>query len=97
MNRWLLLLAVLAGSGGPAGAADLTPSEAAAARKLYTAKCAKCHRFYEPAAYPEAEWRLWMDKMSRKAKLKPEQEKLLNRYLDACRAERKPAPSEKGK
>lgn len=36
-------------------AAGLTPEEARAARTLYTAKCARCHKFYDPAGYPEAE------------------------------------------
>jgi hypothetical protein len=35
--------------------------------------------------------RLWMTRMSQKAGLTPDQEDLLNRYLNACRSERKPA------
>jgi hypothetical protein len=57
-----------------------------AARKLYVAKCAKCHRFYEPKAYSEPDWQTWMAKMTRKSKLKPDQAALLDRYLDAYRA-----------
>ncbi len=38
-----------------------------------------------PAAYGEAEWRAWMARMSRKARLKQDQEELLSRYLDALR------------
>lgn len=55
------------------------------ARELYVAKCAKCHRFYPPASYSDAAWAMWMDKMSRKSKLQPEQEDLLSRYLGAFR------------
>ena len=41
--------------------------------------------FMIPAAYGEAEWRAWMARMSRKARLKQDQEELLSRYLDALR------------
>lgn len=68
------------------GADALPAKDARAARKLYVAKCAKCHRFYDPTNYTAFEWRGWMDKMSAKAVLKPGQTELLNRYLDAYRA-----------
>jgi hypothetical protein len=56
-----------------------------AARAVYVTKCARCHKFYNPARYADAEWRDWMDKMSRKAGLKPAQKELLSRYLDVYR------------
>ena len=56
-----------------------------AARKLYVGKCARCHKFHDPAKYSDKEWREWMNKMSRKAKLKPEQTDLLTRYLELYR------------
>jgi hypothetical protein len=84
------LLAVLLAQTS-AGAGDLTEKENAAAKGIYDLKCAKCHRPYEPRDYPLEEWRLWMSKMSKKAKLTPNQAKLLNRYLDAYRAG-KPSP-----
>ena len=40
-------------------------------------ECAKCHKFYEPKSYSEPDWRRWMESMSRKAKLKTEDDKLL--------------------
>lgn len=86
----LLLTAALAWVGKPATADELTPKEAAAGRKVYVAKCAKCHKFYEPTKYPEPDWGRWMDKMSAKAKLKTDQDKLLRRYLDEYRAGRIP-------
>ncbi len=85
----LLFIAVVA-AACVSHAEELTGKEFAAGRKIYVAKCAKCHRFYEPANYTETEWRTWMEKMNKKAKLKPEQDELLNRYLDAYRAERLP-------
>jgi len=54
----------------------------AVGRKLYVNKCAKCHKFYDPSHYSETQWREWMQKMSRKAKLTPEQEKQLSKYVE---------------
>jgi hypothetical protein len=68
-----------------AGASDLPLKDQAAARKVYVAKCAKCHKFYEPKNYSETDWRKWMDAMGRKSRLKPAQSDLLNQYLDAYR------------
>jgi hypothetical protein len=53
---------------------------------LCAAKCARCHQFYDPAHYNQAEWDKWLGKMSKKARLKPEQQELLSRYLAAVRA-----------
>jgi hypothetical protein len=52
------------------------------ARKLYIAKCTKCHGFYDPGSYSDAEWQRWMSKMSKKAKLNPEQAQTLADYLE---------------
>ena len=82
----MLLLAALVGTARPASGSDLAPKEIVAARKIYVAKCAKCHQFYEPKKYDELEWQDWMRRMARKSKLKREQEDLLTRYLDAYRA-----------
>jgi len=84
ISLWLALAA-----GAVAAKADdlrLAPQQMTAARKLYVAKCAKCHRFYEPLKYSGEEWRTWMEKMSRKSNLKADQASLLTRYLDAYRA-----------
>ena len=67
-------------------AAGLADQEIAAARRLYVAKCARCHKFYDPADYRDAQWHSWMAKMSKKARLKAGQEQLLSRYLQAFRA-----------
>lgn len=90
MRRFLGLLIVLAADAPAASAADLSAKELTAARKIYVAKCAKCHRFYEPKEYSESDWRMWMEKMGRKSKLKPAQSDLLNRYVDEYRAGRIP-------
>ena len=80
-----IALAVLIQS---ANAGEWSANDLAAARAIYVAKCAKCHRFYEPTKYAEPDWRAWMIKMNKKSKLKPPQSELLNRYLDTYRAGR---------
>jgi hypothetical protein len=81
------MVAVLALAQSRAGAAALSTKETEAARKLYNLKCAKCHKFYDPAGYTQSEWDEWMLKMSKKSKLKPAQHDLLSRYLGAMRGE----------
>jgi hypothetical protein len=68
-----------------ASAAGFSPQDVIDANALYVAKCAKCHKFYDPAQYTQKEWDVWMRKMSRKSKLKPPQEELLTRYLGEFR------------
>jgi cytochrome c5 len=85
---FMLLTAALACAGSPSSADELTPKEAAAGRKVYVAKCAKCHKFHEPKDYSEADWGRWLEKMGRKSKLNAEQKNLLERYLGDYRAGR---------
>jgi mono/diheme cytochrome c family protein len=72
----------LAGCTGPAKATDAPQDERSAARKLYVAKCAKCHKFYDPAKYSDEDWQMWMRKMGKKSKLKLEQQEMLSRYIE---------------
>lgn len=81
-----LLFLTLAWVSPVASAEELTAKEIEAARKIYVAKCAKCHRFYEPTDYSDPDWRIWMEKMNKKSKLRAGPSDLLNRYLDAYRA-----------
>ena len=70
----------------PSGAEGLfSAEEIESARSLCLNKCAKCHKFYDPAKYDDAEWNTWMRKMNKKAKLKEAQAELLGRYLDTFR------------
>ena len=68
-----------------ANAAGLSVQQVNEANEIYTVKCAKKNKFYDPAQYSQMEWDEWMRKMSRKAKLKPAQQELLTRYLNAFR------------
>ena len=87
----LTLTAVLAGKTVPAGGEELSSKEIKDARKLYTAKCARCHKFYDPTDYNDQEWDAWLKKMGRKSRLKPPQYDLLSRYLASVRTEAKPS------
>lgn len=80
----------------PGGADRISAVDAAAGRALYLNKCARCHKFYDPSKYNEADWGKWMTKMSRKAKLKAPQAELLGRYLEIYRpasGSNSPAPA----
>lgn len=78
----LLCLLAFAGCAIPEREVALPNHEAAAGRKLYVSKCAKCHKFYDPAKYSETEWQMWMARMSKKAKLRPDQAEILGRYIE---------------
>ena len=86
-TSWALVLLALVGA---TQAAELTSKETKEAHKLYVAKCAKCHEFYPPANYSEADWDGWMIRMGKKSKLQPRQLELLQRYTAALRAVPKP-------
>lgn len=82
----------LCGSSGWAASESgiRTSNEVQAAHKLYVTKCAKCHKLYPPAKYSDKDWQKWMDKMSRKSKLRPEEKEMLERYIEETL--RHPAP-----
>src|SRR3954465_3298020 len=69
----------------PERAGELRPEELREGNRLYTVKCAKCHKFYNPGDYDRAEWHMWMTKMSRKAHLNADEQIRLARYLDLFR------------
>jgi hypothetical protein len=73
---------VLLGCAGPANRTVLPGGETETGRKIYYAKCAKCHKFYDPKQYSDEEWNMWMEKMKKKAKLSDEQERMLLTYID---------------
>ncbi len=68
-----------------AGAPLLSDAQVEAARSLFIAKCTGCHRFYLPANYSAVDWDKWMRKMSRRARLQPDQEATLRAYLELFR------------
>ena len=68
-----------------ATAAGLSSEDASAARKLYQNKCGRCHKFYNVDNYPDPAWNMWLEKMTAKAKLTPDEAGLLSRYLQTLR------------
>ena len=68
-----------------AASAGMSAAEISRAADLYVLKCARCHKFHDPADYADAEWGMWMTKMSQKARLPAEDAALVARYLDASR------------
>ena len=64
---------------------NMPPVATQPGRMIYEAKCAKCHRFYDPRSYHDTQWNIWMDKMHRKARLTEEQFDQLVRYLQTVR------------
>lgn len=87
----LLVVILLVGVTGVAASDDagLSAAELKRADKLVKQRCYRCHKLYDPHDYSKAEWDKWMGKMSRKARLKEEQEELLNRYFDHLREQPK--------
>src|SRR6266850_4523462 len=81
LSALVLLVSACAGPG-PANTTGIPGDETALVRKLYVAKCAKCHKLYAPANYSDEEWQMWMGKMSKKARLKPEQQRILADYIE---------------
>jgi len=60
--------------------------ELAAGKKVYTGKCARCHKLYEPTKYDDKTWDVWMTKMRQKAKLNDKQYQQLTAYLLSLRS-----------
>ncbi|MEI6084378.1 MAG: c-type cytochrome [Verrucomicrobiota bacterium] len=73
-----LLLSLFVTLGAEAG--DLE-----AGKKIYTGKCARCHKLRDPNKYDEAAWDKWMGKMNKKAKLTDEQSQQLAEYIQTLR------------
>ena len=71
-------------------AAKVSADDLAAGKKVYMAKCARCHKFYDPTAYDDTKWNKWMQKMKLKAKLNDVQYQQLTNYVATLRAGNKP-------
>lgn len=51
-------------------------------RYLYEVNCQKCHALYMPESYTAPEWRYFVAKYGRKARLSKDQRFLVFRYLE---------------
>jgi len=80
MNVWAaMLLASATGVVASGGAGLLPAADLVRAETLERRKCYRCHKPYDPRDYSVEEWGLWMDKMSRKVRLKAGEDDLLRR------------------
>ena len=68
--------------------AELNEQDLGSAREIYRSKCSKCHEFYLPSSYTEADWSKWMKKMRRKAHLNERQFQLLSEFTAEMRKSR---------
>ena len=63
----------------------IAADDIAAGRKLHTAKCARCHKLYDPAGYDQKTWDMWTERMRQKAHLNNDQYRQITAYLDSIR------------
>lgn len=64
------------GGGAPAsGPAD--------GRRLYETSCNRCHALYMPRSFSSDEWRFYVGKYGRRARLDPGERELVFQYLTA--------------
>ena len=76
--RLLILLAIAAIAAAPEDAG----------KKIYTGKCARCHKLYDPAKYDDKMWDSWMQKMKLKTKLTDDQYRRLSEYVTTLRPQK---------
>lgn len=92
----LLAILVLAGCGVPRVTPELVTiaqrsdpttngERLESARTLYVTRCSSCHSLHVPLDYEVSEWRGWMRKMSRKAKLTTGQDSEILAFIFAAR------------
>ncbi len=77
---------------GKAIYSDVTLAGLEKGHELYAIKCGKCHKLYAPVSRSEAAWKKILPVMGRKAKLTPEEYKVIEQYVftmkDATKAEK---------
>jgi len=80
MRRLATIILFVCSVSAAGMADDITPG-----RKLHTAKCARCHKLYDPAGYDQKAWDTWTERMRQKAHLNNDQYRQLTAYLDSIR------------
>ena len=86
-------IAVVLGASLVRAAAAEKAGSAAEGAKLYRSRCGKCHALPVPGNYSQAAWDGWMEKMKRKARLKPEDVENLRLYVEQLKQPKGPATS----
>ena len=77
----ILLLAVACESTTGGGTAPASDPHAAGGRSLYEKSCARCHALYMPRSHTASEWRFYVRKYGRKARLDRGQRQVVYNYL----------------
>lgn len=80
--RWLTAIMFLF------AAAQVSADDLAAGKKVYTGKCARCHKMYDPTKYDDKAWDAWMQKMKLKTKLTDDQYRQLSDYVTTLRPQK---------
>ena len=86
-GRFFIRLAVIAVVVFVMPAVDAADSPPAAppGKKLYEAKCLRCHKDLDPTIYEDMTWKRWLWKMKDKARLDNEEYGDLSDYLKGVR------------
>lgn len=56
-------------------------AEQAEGKKLYETNCGKCHKLYDPKSHSAEEWKPIVERMTKKARLAPEQGAKIYSYV----------------
>jgi cytochrome c5 len=64
-----------------------TPTAEAKGRILYERACSRCHNLYMPRSFAPDEWKLYVRKYGRRARLKKEHRALVLTYLSEASRE----------
>lgn len=82
----LVLLLLLAACAGPAADTASLPAGAQAdGQHLYESSCQRCHALYMPESFTMPEWKFFVRKYGRKARLSKAQRAVVLEYLsDHC-------------
>lgn len=61
--------------------ATVSNAQFTAGKTLYTAKCGRCHKLYNPNRGNMTQWTKWINRMAPKAKLTAEEKQLVTDYV----------------
>ncbi|OHE79874.1 MAG: hypothetical protein A2107_07940 [Verrucomicrobia bacterium GWF2_62_7] len=84
LHRLVFMVVVAAFCASVAGAAEQAPA-APPGKKLYEAKCLRCHKEIDPTIYEDMTWKRLLWKMKDKARLDNEEYGDLSDYLKGVR------------
>ena len=77
----LLLILLVAAACATTGPGVANPEPERTGKQLYETSCQRCHALYMPRSHSVSEWRFYVRKDGRKARLTREQKVLVLGYL----------------